>query len=150
MNEIQSDPKSLFEFYIIPEFLLEMGERTKKKKKTCLKKKVQKNENETKLSNEEREESDHLQWNRSLYQSRESAIPTLRTHRILPDKFTHLLNICPSISASGKMFKITVPSLSWRHTWRWLDAVFIPSGSWNKLHPRNVLQRCPFQTVEDD
>lgn len=61
MNEIQSDPKSLFEFYIIPEFLLEMGERTKKKKKTCLKKKVQKNENETKLSNEEREESDHLQ-----------------------------------------------------------------------------------------
>lgn len=33
MNEKQSDPKNLFEFYIIPEFLLEMGERTKKKKK---------------------------------------------------------------------------------------------------------------------
>jgi len=53
------------------------------------------------LCNEERKEGDCGERGHCI---KKSLIPTLRIQRSLPEKFTHLLNFCPSISASRKMF----------------------------------------------
>lgn len=50
-----------------------------------------------------------LGWNRLWYQKRESVIPALRPQRWLPDNFTHLLNLGPSISGNEGCFKWQPP-----------------------------------------
>lgn len=108
----------------IPQFLLEMGKITKK----------QQNIGGGREPWQWGKKTRWLWWNRLWYQKREPVIPPLRTPRRLPDNFTRPPNFSPSISASKGCFKWQLPH-PWPHAWKCLDAVFLPSGSCNQLHP---------------